>query len=73
VGRALGYLASNGYEGLATMKAIERGTARCPRCMALAEYQFFDRGDDTLSYEVRCNVCKNVYIEITEVPAASAA
>jgi hypothetical protein len=55
------------------MKAIEHGTARCPRCMALAEYQFFDRDDDTLSYEVRCDVCKNVYIEITGVPAASAA
>jgi phage FluMu protein Com len=62
------------------MKVIERGTARCPRCMTLAEYQFFDRGDDTLSYEVRCDACKNVYVEITEVyieiadvPAPSAA
>ena len=55
------------------MKAIERGTARCPRCMALAGYQFFDRGDNTLSYEVRCDVCENVYVEITEVPAPSAA
>jgi len=41
--------------------------------MTLTEYQFFDRGDDTLSYEVRCDACKNVYIEITEVPAPSAA
>jgi hypothetical protein len=55
------------------MKPVETGTARCPRCMALTGYQFFDRGDGTLSYEVRCGVCGNVYIEVTEVPAASAA
>jgi hypothetical protein len=41
--------------------------------MAFAEYQFFDRGDDTLSYEVRCKVCKNVYVEVTELPTPSAA
>lgn len=55
------------------MKAVESGTARCPRCMALTGYKFFDRGDDTLLYEVRCESCSNVYTEVTVVPAASAA
>jgi len=41
--------------------------------MALTGYQFFDRGDGTLSYEVRCDVCSNVYVEVTEIPATSAA
>jgi phage FluMu protein Com len=54
------------------MKAVESGTARCPRCMALTDYQFFDRGDSLL-YEVRCTACANVYAEVTELPATSAA
>ena len=54
------------------MKAVESGTARCPRCMALTGYQFFDRGA-TLLYEVRCSSCSNVYTEVTELPSASAA
>jgi hypothetical protein len=53
------------------MKAVERGTTRCPRCMVPTDYQFFDRGDETLLYEVRCGSCTNVYTEVTVVPAAS--
>ena len=41
--------------------------------MALSGYQFFDREDGALLYEVRCDACGNVYTEITSVPAASAA
>jgi phage FluMu protein Com len=55
------------------MKAVESGITRCPRCMVLTGYKFFDRGDDTLLYEVRCESCGNVYSEVTGVPAASAA
>jgi hypothetical protein len=54
------------------MTAVESGTARCPRCMALTGYQFFDRGA-TLLYEVRCTACSNVYTEVTELAAAPAA
>jgi hypothetical protein len=55
------------------MTTVERGTTRCPRCMALTGYQFIDRGDHTLLYEVRCVSCSNVYTEITDMPAVSAA
>jgi hypothetical protein len=69
----LGYLTSSIDERRAQpMKAVESGTARCPRCMALTGYQFFDHGA-TLLYEVRCSSCSNVYTEVTELPSASAA
>lgn len=55
------------------MNTLERGTTRCPRCMALTGYQFIDRGDQTLLYEVRCESCSNVYTELTELPGVSAA
>jgi len=53
------------------MKPVETGTTRCPRCMAPTDYQFFDLGDETLLYEVRCGSCASVYTEVTGVPAAS--
>jgi hypothetical protein len=54
------------------MKAVESGTTRCPRCMVLTGYEFFDHGD-TLLYEVRCTSCANVYTEVTALQAVSAA
>ena len=53
--------------------AVERGHARCPRCMAWAEYQFLDRGDNKIEYEVRCAACGNVHSELTVVSAATTA
>lgn len=52
------------------MTAVERGRARCPRCMAWAEYRFFDRGDAGLEYEVRCGDCGHVHSEVTNVSTA---
>lgn len=54
--------------------AVERGRARCPRCMAWADYRFLDRGRNTLEYEVRCAACGNLHSEMTTLsPAATAA
>lgn len=47
--------------------AVERGHARCPRCMAWAEYQILERGDDRLEYQVRCDACGNLHSEVTAV------
>lgn len=42
---------------------VEMGAARCPRCMAMADYRFYENGDDLL-YEVSCRPCGNVYSEV---------
>jgi hypothetical protein len=55
------------------MSVIERGAARCPRCMALADYRFLEKDDGRLRYEVSCRPCGNVYSEDcapADVPAA---
>lgn len=52
---------------------VERGRARCPRCMAWAEYRFLDLGDNKLEYEVRCTVCSHVHSEVTAVSAPTTA
>jgi uncharacterized Zn finger protein len=59
-------------EGMSKM-AVEHGRARCPRCMAWAEYQFLERGHDKLEYEVRCADCGHVHSEVTVVPTATPA
>lgn len=45
--------------------AVERGSARCPRCMAWAQYRFLERDHHRLEYQVRCDVCGNLYSEVT--------
>jgi uncharacterized Zn finger protein len=50
--------------------AVEQGHARCPRCMAWAEYRFLERGDDRLEYQVQCDACGNVHSEVTVVSTA---
>ncbi|WP_181159202.1 hypothetical protein [Mycobacterium shigaense] len=52
---------------------VERGRARCPRCMSWAEYRFLDRGDDTLEYQVQCGSCGNVHSEVSAVATSSTA
>ena len=42
---------------------VETGTARCPRCMVMAKYSFYENGDK-LIYEVSCQPCGNVYSEV---------
>jgi hypothetical protein len=48
------------------MVTVERGRTRCPRCMKMSEYQFLDRGNDTLEYEVRCPD-GHVHSEVTTI------
>lgn len=45
--------------------AVEHGHARCPRCMAWAQYRFLERDDDKLEYQVHCDGCGNLYSEVT--------
>lgn len=45
------------------MSVVERGTARCPRCMALADYVFQEGDGGFLRYEVSCTLCSYVYVE----------
>ncbi len=42
---------------------VERGTARCPRCMAQTGYCFREDDGGLLSYEVSCAPCGFVYVE----------
>ena len=61
-------------KGISQM-AVESGHARCPRCMAWAEYRFLDHGDNKLEYEVKCGACGHVHSEVTvvtTVPTAAA-
>ncbi|ORB29273.1 hypothetical protein [Mycolicibacterium parafortuitum] len=47
-------------------KVVERGVARCPRCVAVADYVFVemsDHGPRGLRYEVRCRKCGERYSE----------
>lgn len=44
---------------------VERGVARCPRCVSVAEYSFTECGDEYIRYEIRCARCTEVYIEVT--------
>jgi hypothetical protein len=51
---------------------VERGSARCPRCMALADYRFHEGDGGQLSYEVSCGKCGNTYREVCASPSAAA-
>jgi uncharacterized protein (DUF983 family) len=42
---------------------VERGLARCPRCVAVADYTFVESGPNSLRYEVRCSRCGEDYCE----------
>lgn len=42
---------------------VERGKARCPRCVAVAEYSFVELGPNLLRYEVNCTGCGETYRE----------
>lgn len=47
------------------MNVVERGTARCPRCMALTDYCFHETPGGILRYEVSCQPCGHVYVELS--------
>lgn len=42
---------------------VERGLARCPRCVAVADYFFVELSPNLLRYEVDCGSCGEVYRE----------
>lgn len=46
------------------MGVVERGPARCPRCVAVAEYTFTECGPNSVRYEVCCARCGEVYSEL---------
>jgi hypothetical protein len=54
-----------GGRRMAAMNVVERGVARCPRCVAVAEYSFTECESDYVRYEIRCPRCSEVYIEVT--------
>lgn len=43
---------------------VERGLARCPRCVAVADYAFIESGPNSLRYEVNCAKCGEAYREV---------
>lgn len=51
---------------------VERGKARCPRCVAVAEYSFVELGPNLLRYEVNCGGCGETYREKLGVVTAKA-
>lgn len=54
------------------MSVVERGTARCPRCMVQADYSFQEGDGGFLRYEVSCQPCGYVYVEDCAAPSADA-
>jgi hypothetical protein len=46
---------------------VERGSARCPLCVAVADYAFIESGLDTVRYEVHCQSCGQVYSEVNSL------
>ncbi|MDT5339096.1 MAG: hypothetical protein QOD90_4601 [Mycobacterium sp.] len=43
---------------------VERGLARCPRCVAVADYTFVESGPNSVRYEVHCRKCGEAYCEV---------
>lgn len=46
---------------------VERGSARCPHCVAIADYAFIESGPDVVRYEVNCQSCGQVYSEVNSL------
>lgn len=49
---------------------VERGSARCPRCVAIADYTFIESELDMVRYEVDCRSCGQVYSEVSSLAPA---
>ncbi len=56
---------------------VERGLARCPRCVAVADYVFIETSPERvargLRYEVRCRKCGECYGEDSYAAATASA
>lgn len=50
---------------------VERGSARCPRCVAVADYAFIESDLDVVRYEVHCHSCGEVYSEVNSLAPAA--
>ncbi len=46
---------------------VERGSARCPHCVAVADYTFIESGLNVVRYEVNCHSCGEVYSEVNSL------
>jgi hypothetical protein len=46
---------------------VERGSARCPHCVAVADYTFIESGLNVVRYEVHCHSCGEVYSEVNSL------
>jgi hypothetical protein len=46
---------------------VERGSARCPHCVAVADYTFIESGRNVVRYEVHCQSCGEVYSEVNSL------
>lgn len=44
-------------------KVVERGVARCPRCVSVADYTFVECEQFLVRYEVQCRRCGDLYVE----------
>jgi hypothetical protein len=49
---------------------VERGSARCPHCVAVADYTFVESELDMVRYEVHCHSCGEVYSEESSLAPA---
>lgn len=49
---------------------VERGSARCPHCVAVADYTFIESELDMVRYEVHCHSCGEVYSEESSLAPA---
>lgn len=56
-----------GPQDIGVSMVVERGLARCPRCVAVADYVFIEASSEQtgreLRYEVRCRKCGECYSE----------
>ncbi|MGN7781373.1 hypothetical protein ACTJJE_17860, partial [Mycolicibacterium sp. 22603] len=52
---------------------IERGQARCPFCVSVADYRFIENDRSLVRYEVHCQSCGERYREKLGLAAVSTA
>lgn len=60
-----------GMEMLGMEMVIERGQARCPFCVSVADYRFIENDRNLVRYEVHCQSCGERYREKLGLAAVS--
>ena len=65
-----------GPQDIGVSMVVERGLARCPKCVAVADYVFIETSPERaargLRYEVRCRKCGECYSEDSYASGAAA-